>query len=1072
MDEFKQLVPCYTPEWNFSIENDRDSGNALVKVFVEILMQIINSLNQMPQRNFIEFMNLIGIANLPASASKVPITVKLSDNVNHDVLLKIGTKFEAEANSMHPALTFESVEDMLVTQARLIDIYCSIKSIDTIFKYSLRYLNQKPFTLFSAENEDHSLNSNIQEHILYLSHSDLFNIKSDKIILELNIAVADENDIDRIKGLFDHNGSVEIVTWEYGWKIDAETQLEIKDTSKILNSKVSKKNGMISIELKKINDQEKEIQRLSVNGIDSRWIRCRLLPLANSPDRERFWKALKPNILKDILISVSTADQSSLSPDFLAHNDVPLQEKMESGRFCSPFGNKPSSLDSFYIASGDGFSKKGESIQIDITFDITNSNKKFFNSGDEYPILAWEYWNGRGWALLDDVRNENINPDMNRISFICPLDIEPVTIIGQTDYWIRVRIVSGDYGRPLLKLIIKNGSLYWEEDLSAVKEPRIKSILIAVKSVESKVPMHCLTYNNVQYTSHLNNAGKFDPLGFNIFNGIEDIHPTVYLGFDKKLENGPVHLYIDLTENLGSEKNDKSNLSFEYYSGALNKWNRLKAEDGTDSFAKKGDIRFAFPSDFNNKMVFGNDIYWIKCVDNSNIFLSPLSKFKDDMQKLIGFNKGNLRVFLANNSNNSNNAISLPKINALFLNTVLSINATKKEKQVLGSSNGQPNQSFALLDTIILENDYQEEIWINEGLAQILEIDISQEEIQQTKDSNGNIIDSWVLWRKAEDFRRSGPNDRVFVHNTIDKKYVFGDGIRGKIPPTGVDNIQITYFIGGGIQGNVNAKEIRTLKDFVPYVDSVLNPLPADGGIDRETTDSLLVRGSEVLRNRNRAVSALDYESLIHGAFPSLAKIKCSSGIDSDGKLRSGHITIVIIPSSSEERPIPTIALINNVKEYLLRYSAQMLMKDLSIKVIPPVYVTTSITADIYPADPSSAAIVKNKALDKLSTFLNSLYGGFDGMGWNFGSPVHAADIYMLFKNINEIDHVSNILITFDYDKSLYNESFSSSRIDSKEKSQYSPIQDSKVMCNTANLPPNSIICNGIHNLTIKYKEG
>ena len=66
----------------------------------------------------------------------------------------------------------------------------------------------------------------------------------------------------------------------------------------------------------------------------------------------------------------------------------------------------------------------------------------------------------------------------------------------------------------------------------------------------------------------------------------------------------------------------------------------------------------------------------------------------------------------------------------------------------------------------------------------------------------------------------------------IDKgTYKFGNGLQGKIPPKGTDNITITYFEGGGSQGNVESKEIKVLKSFVPVIHSVINPLPAKGGI-------------------------------------------------------------------------------------------------------------------------------------------------------------------------------------------------------------------------------------------------
>ena len=227
---------------------------------------------------------------------------------------------------------------------------------------------------------------------------------------------------------------------------------------------------------------------------------------------------------------------------------------------------------------------------------------------------------------------------------------------------------------------------------------------------------------------------------------------------------------------------------------------------------------------------------------------------------------------------------------------------------------------------------------------------VSEHELQETKDDNGEIIERWFLWHTGEGFNKSGPIDRIYLRNLKDGQYLFGDGIRGKIPPTGVDNIRITYFIGGGTQGNVKAKEIKVLKNFIPFVDSVINPLPAEGGMDSETTDRLLMRGSRLLRNRNRAITVTDYESLIYDSFPSIAKVKCLGGIDLSGKSDPAHIMIAIIPSSLEDKPLPSLALINDVKRYLATRSSK-LISNFTIEVVPPVYVATSITGDIYPSN-------------------------------------------------------------------------------------------------------------------------
>ena len=85
------------------------------------------------------------------------------------------------------------------------------------------------------------------------------------------------------------------------------------------------------------------------------------------------------------------------------------------------------------------------------------------------PMLSWEYWDGKGWNLLEvDISkdyhcyndNDNDNDNINKIckvNFKCPIDIVSTKVNGFENYWIRVRIASGDYGKIQMNVTNTNG---------------------------------------------------------------------------------------------------------------------------------------------------------------------------------------------------------------------------------------------------------------------------------------------------------------------------------------------------------------------------------------------------------------------------------------------------------------------------------------------------------------------------------------------------------------------------------------------------------------------------------------
>jgi hypothetical protein len=170
--------------------------------------------------------------------------------------------------------------------------------------------------------------------------------------------------------------------------------------------------------------------------------------------------------------------------------------------------------------------------------------------------------------------------------------------------------------------------------------------------------------------------------------------------------------------------------------------------------------------------------------------------------------------------------------------------------QIIGSSTGGANQTFRLPETPYLDDT--ELIEVDEGGA-----------------------GTWIEYAKVDNFLNSTATSRHYMRQTdaTDRaSIIFGDGINGRIPPAGVDNVRGTYRIGGDIDGNVGTNTVVVNSDGVNGISEVWNPRAAsnwrikDGG---DATDlARLKRDAPAgLRTRDRAVNGDDAERLAVNKF-------------------------------------------------------------------------------------------------------------------------------------------------------------------------------------------------------------
>jgi predicted phage baseplate assembly protein len=159
-----------------------------------------------------------------------------------------------------------------------------------------------------------------------------------------------------------------------------------------------------------------------------------------------------------------------------------------------------------------------------------------------------------------------------------------------------------------------------------------------------------------------------------------------------------------------------------------------------------------------------------------------------------------------------------------------------------------------------------------------------------------------IEWHEAPTLIGYGGGERVFVTQTDNEDrstVIFGNGREGSRLPSGVENVVARYRAGIGKPGNVRAEQISLVQTKPLGVKSVVNPLRASGGADRENTNQARENAPLPLMALDRLVSLRDYEDFTR----TFAGIGKASAIRlTDGRRQFIHLTI----AGADDIPIDT----------------------------------------------------------------------------------------------------------------------------------------------------------------------
>jgi hypothetical protein len=975
---------------------------ALVKVFSRFSELVIDRLNRAPEKKFLAFLDLLGVSPLPMEAAMVPLTFSMAPNAAAFAVVHAGTQVAAAPpkGSQKPPI-YETISELVVTDTRLDALF--INNGQGAFGDLCAALlpnpgspRQTPFALPARA---------IQAAFTSIPRLLCIAIPANPAWQGINRLC--------LHFTLDTSGPLPATEQALQWEIgDGVSRLDTEpERSQLIVHPDSDTTGSLTRSGVTTFTSLPPIPLSTIDGLQSHWLWCRaVVPINGEADFELPPPSAIP-VIREVTAEVEHG-RSSLPVEQAFYEKLALDVSKDF----FPFGPSPRLGDTLYFSHHVAFSEQGAAIRIAV--ELANPNAPGPDLGiprtkTNNTLLCWEFWDGESWCALniagrrlrlggddsapaDSASTSNFSDDTQSlsvngvVSFSFPRIPAQLNLNGVKNYWIRVRIAAGDYGREV--------RVQSDEATGAVSvipatlaPPCIHSLKIDYSVTKSVQPSIILV--NDWEVAKVSPAAPFRPF---VSPASHRAIPSLYLGFNaprpqpsrpgqgvaisgEKAEPAfphfPVNAYVvsDEAAATRSEDGDRAAAGWEYWTGS--RWKKLTVADKTQNLSQSGLLQFLLPQDFVPKSEFGRRRHWLRMRLNKN---------------------------------------EIPPIRSLLLNTTLAIEGSAVTNEILGSSTGEPKQRFRTNYPSVLRGQTLEVCEpTSPPLVELELLDRSADPsslVHITKTATGKTA-YWVLWREVDSFYASGPRDRHYILDHITGEVLFGNGVSGMIPPILDGNIRVTrYRTGGGRIGNQPAQAVKQLVTAVPYVQQVVNWVPACGGSDAEPVDAVQERGPRELRHGGRAVTREDFEDLAIRSSREVARARCvpQCNLASDPNARyrrPGLVSVVVVPRLHDPKPVPSMDLLDQVRRFLgARHLATA-----ELVVVGPEYVQVDVEAEIAVESAEEAAHVEQTVTAILKAYLHPLTGGPAGSGWDFGHVPQRSDLYVLIEGIPGVGYIRDL---------------------------------------------------------------
>lgn len=950
LSEVEFLAKQYTPEWNFD-KNSSDFGVVFAKTFCKMTEDTISKYNKTVYNYYLTFLNMLGTRLRPSYPSSGMVVVKASANNSDGVYIDKGERLFASADTEDGTVVYETVDPLTAIDTTIEKIYVVDGKNDFISTvYENKYEAEekiKPFRIF-----DNVLTNNLQAYEIYFYDDTLFDMSKTDVVFSFCNSLSAESQ----KNLPKIFSDTENVIWECMGKNGEWVKAE----------SVCEKDGLVRVTF------SGKAEKGTLLETESRFIRCKF-----------------KSIPKDS-ISVTSIDYHTISEKLVPENYVANESELSANDFF-PFEEKYNMYNAFYIKSDEVFNKKGAKVKlaVDLQFvkietDATVPGtiyKSIMNESDfasmkpgdiKIEAVKWEYWNGQGWAKLktlensDDFFSVTEETDVHReLSFVCPDDMESISIGPTSGYFIRARISKMNDRFEIYANYIT---------------PYIHSAELEYSYGENEHKFSSVMVNSDLKTKVVNLSDK----GLTtLLEKTIDEEPAMYLRLENPLVQGVIRVFIDIEEGI---HRFNPSVKWEYlaedHKGGA-KWKHIDVMDATDDFAHSGTITMIGKNDFYKAEIFGEEGYFIRVVN-------PDGKYS-----------------------NGEMIAARPIINDIQFNAVKVIQKDTKEPEYFSIEKNEENK----LCELSFNNIASAEVWVDEigeisSWEQEKFLKSRSSDVQAEYDELGKLEHLWIKWKPVANLVSYGADDRVYEIDYPKGEVLFGDGRKGKIPPEQYsESIKIEYSVCNGTKGNIPAGEIKDFVSTLSNVESVTNPSAIMGGVDKETIDSAASRMFSQISGGNRLVSLSDFEESICFNDRNIYKVRCLPHVDEDGNECIGATSIAVLPRVYMQGYEKFQGIKNKIWEFMDDKAPATLAKSTRLGIFEVGYVETCVSVDVVIEDFNQYQGVYSGIESRLEKFLDPVKGNFSGKGWEIGQFPRKEFIYNYIKVVPNIKWIKSINI-------------------------------------------------------------
>jgi hypothetical protein len=642
------------------------------------------------------------------------------------------------------------------------------------------------------------------------------------------------------------------------------------------------------------------------------------------------------------------------------------------------------------------------------------------------PELIWEYWNGSNWAKLEIGTDETQDfTTTGKLKFVVPNLLAPTDVAGKNNFWIRARLISGDYGREKVNVTtVTNGDTSTQtvnRDTGDFHPPQVVNMRIRYALDTSVYPAEVRSRDSGSWRnqSDANRAPgarveAFVPLSLlmsrlrdGVASATDDAGATgcdcelaadpveapgddaaatetasassaatgraLLLGFDTGPLGEPVNVLL-----LVEERSHDGFAPLTAETVIKDRFEALTAKDGTRALGESGIVSMVFPVKPGARDLFGRTLAWVR--------LWP--------------------------SRIDANAQWRPVLRGAYVNAAWASATETMTREPLGSSDGRPNLTVRVARPPLLQDTL--ELRVREPLDEeerqaMLDADLTDNpDRRSVKYDIPDMPGNWVLWKQVPDPSDYGPHERVYALDEALGEIQFGDGTHGMIPPIGRDAVvAFTYqrtepSADGGDSVPANSVQARSKLNLVTPVESVESATAADhaaGGAPPESVERVQRFGNARLRHRGRALTLADFEDLALESSPDIVQARAFAS--------AGGVRLVVVMGGA--KPLPDAA------------QRRALLRELQAAASPPVAEHGSLSIEgarvrrvrlrltLLVANLDDTGAVANSATRALSAFFDSSTGGVDGIGWPLGTAPADDDISFALGHLPGLEGIEGV---------------------------------------------------------------